>query len=107
MTTPVAPNNSPYLSSATSALQNISTMTLSTSSDSVSATANAKKRCGHAECKKKLTLLDFDCKCGARFCGAHRAAEDHACTFNYRAAADARLSTTLVKTAGDRLADRI
>ncbi len=105
MTTPVAPNNSPYLSSAAVAAAPIpSTMTLTSSSTTDAA---AKKRCAHAECKKKLTLLDFDCKCGGRDCTAHRQAEDHACSYNYRAASDARLTQTLVKTAGDRMADRI
>ncbi len=59
------------------------------------------KRCGHSECKKKLTLTDFDCKCGIRFCSAHRHAETHACTFNYKS-----LSTPLVKCVAEKL-DRV
>jgi hypothetical protein len=41
-------------------------------------------RCEHPECRKKLGLYGFDCKCGKQFCGQHRAAEIHMCTFDYK-----------------------
>jgi hypothetical protein len=39
-------------------------------------------------CKKKVGLLGFDCKCDKdkKFCSSHRYAEQHNCTFDYRAA---------------------
>ena len=42
-----------------------------------------QKRCGHVDCRKKLKLTDFDCRCGLRFCGLHRHAEAHNCGFDY------------------------
>ena len=41
-------------------------------------------KCPHADCKKKISLVDFPCKCKAVYCSAHRAPETHACTFDYR-----------------------
>jgi hypothetical protein len=36
-------------------------------------------------CKKKVGLTGFECKCGFVFCGAHRHADQHACTFDFKA----------------------
>lgn len=41
-------------------------------------------RCAHPDCKKKLGLLGFECRCKKQFCGAHRAAEEHACEHDYK-----------------------
>ena len=41
-------------------------------------------RCCVSDCKKKLVFSDFACRCGTRFCAAHRAAEDHKCTFDWK-----------------------
>ena len=35
-------------------------------------------------CNKKVGLLGFTCKCKLLFCSEHRAAEDHACAFDYK-----------------------
>lgn len=35
-------------------------------------------------CKKKVGLTGFKCKCGMVFCGQHRYAEAHSCTFDYK-----------------------
>lgn len=61
------------------------------------------KRCAHPDCKKKLRLTDCDCRCGQRFCSSHRLAEDHNCTYNYKAAALAQLEAQLVKVTADRM----
>lgn len=42
------------------------------------------KRCNHTECKKKLSLLDFDCQCGHKYCSKHRLPEDHNCNFSHK-----------------------
>ena len=42
------------------------------------------KRCGHAECRRKLMLTDMPCKCGIIFCTMHRLSEQHECSFNYK-----------------------
>lgn len=38
-----------------------------------------KARCAHPECRKRLTLSDFSCKCNERYCAKHRMPEDHDC----------------------------
>ena len=43
-------------------------------------------------CRKKVGLLGFTCKCGQLFCGQHRYAEAHACTFDYQGSERARLA---------------
>ncbi|XP_028298085.1 AN1-type zinc finger protein 6 isoform X2 [Gouania willdenowi] len=36
-------------------------------------------------CHKKIGHIGFDCRCGNLFCGKHRCAEVHNCTFDYKA----------------------
>jgi hypothetical protein len=40
-------------------------------------------RC-HA-CRKRVGLTGFSCRCGNVYCGQHRHAEGHGCTFDYKA----------------------
>jgi hypothetical protein len=47
-------------------------------------------RCQH--CRKKVGLTGFKCKCGLLFCGQHRYAEVHACTFDYKTSERAKLA---------------
>ena len=42
-----------------------------------------RNRCG--SCKRRVGLTGFTCRCGMTFCGTHRYAEMHACTFDYKA----------------------
>ncbi len=41
-------------------------------------------RCMFEGCRRKLGLLPFHCRCEMDFCGEHRPAEIHNCTFDYR-----------------------
>jgi predicted nucleic acid binding AN1-type Zn finger protein len=67
-----------------------------------------KARCMHGDCKVKLGLLGFDCKCGEKFCGAHRYPESHDCGFNHKAAGAATLTKQLVACVADKMSgDRI
>jgi predicted nucleic acid binding AN1-type Zn finger protein len=43
------------------------------------------KRCMMENCKCKLKLTDYPCRCGKYFCGEHRLSEYHKCTFDYKA----------------------
>jgi predicted nucleic acid binding AN1-type Zn finger protein len=43
------------------------------------------------QCKKKLGLMEYTCKCEKRFCISHLQPQEHACTFNYKAEADVAL----------------
>ncbi|XAR60504.1 hypothetical protein NMG60_11033916 [Bertholletia excelsa] len=45
--------------------------------------ANQKRRC--ERCNKRTGLTGFRCRCGGTFCGVHRYAEEHSCTFDYKA----------------------
>jgi len=37
------------------------------------------KRCSYEKCNKKLRLIEFDCKCGGKFCPQHRYTTSHNC----------------------------
>jgi hypothetical protein len=41
-----------------------------------------KSRC--FECKKKVGLTAIECRCGNVYCGPHRTAEKHMCTFDFK-----------------------
>jgi len=67
-----------------------------------------KARCEHTDCRVRLGLLGFDCKCGAKFCGTHRYPESHDCGYNHKAAGEALLAKQLVSCVGDKLSgDRV
>ncbi|KAK7396670.1 hypothetical protein VNO78_17827 [Psophocarpus tetragonolobus] len=40
-------------------------------------------RCG--QCRKRVGLTGFKCRCGTTFCGTHRYPEKHACHFDFKA----------------------
>ena len=42
-----------------------------------------KERC--IVCARKIGLTAVVCKCGRKFCKYHQNAEDHNCTFDYKA----------------------
>ena len=63
--------------------------------------------CQMNNCKHKLKLIDFPCKCDKKFCSKHRHAEDHYCTYDYQKNNNKILHTNLVKVVGDKLEDKI
>jgi hypothetical protein len=60
-------------------------------------------RCQAGGCKKKLGLTAFACRCKGYYCTAHRADEAHGCTFDYKEAHRAILSTSMVKVVGSKV----
>lgn len=62
-----------------------------------------KKRNRCEQCRKKVGLLGFECKCGGVFCGAHRMASTHCCTFEAQRKAEqkARLQKSLDSAAAN------
>jgi predicted nucleic acid binding AN1-type Zn finger protein len=44
------------------------------------------------QCRKKVGLTGFKCKCGLLFCGQHRYAEAHDCGFDYKTAQREKLA---------------
>ncbi|OQS04402.1 hypothetical protein THRCLA_20892 [Thraustotheca clavata] len=49
-----------------------------------------KSRCW--DCKKKVGLTGIECRCGYVFCTNHRFADQHNCSFDYKAADRAELA---------------
>ena len=47
------------------------------------------------QCKKKLGLQEYKCKCEKIFCISHLHAEEHNCTFNYREEAQLQLKKNM------------
>ena len=41
-------------------------------------------KCMCENCKKKINIIKFTCKCGKDFCIKHKDPESHNCTFDYR-----------------------
>ncbi|WOL00613.1 hypothetical protein Cni_G09326 [Canna indica] len=55
------------------------------------AASSSLERCGR--CAKKLRLSSrYECRCGSAFCAAHRLAETHGCTFDFKTAGRAALA---------------
>ena len=73
---------------------------LSSFSYAMDAAPQPKKRCCADNCKKRITLIDFDCKCGNRYCSSHRHPETHDCKFDHKAHEQAKLTKQLVKVDG-------
>ena len=63
--------------------------------------SKSSNRCG--SCRKKLTLTDLACRCKARFCSAHRAPEEHACTHDFKADGIAHLKKQLERVVADKV----
>ena len=59
-------------------------------------TEKEKKQCTRCnQCKKKLGIMEYKCKCEKLFCISHLQPQEHACTFNYKAEADVALTKYL------------
>lgn len=60
-----------------------------------------KNRC--FKCQKKIGLLGFQCRCSYYFCGAHRHADCHDCTFDYKSFGRQQLSKANQRVIADKL----
>ena len=55
------------------------------------------KRCTRCiQCKKKLGVMEYRCKCDKLFCISHLQPQEHACTFDYKVDAAQLLTKQLV-----------
>lgn len=70
---------------------------------SISSEKPKKIRCDQAECRTKLGLLGFDCKCTGKYCGKHRYPDQHDCAYNHRAESVSTLKKNLVSCVSDKL----
>ncbi len=73
---------SPFLASVTKELIAAELLKLEPSHTTQSSTR--PKRCCAEGCKKKLSLLDIECRCGKVHCSLHRQAELHACQYDFK-----------------------
>lgn len=60
-------------------------------------------RCNMKECKTKLGLLGFDCKCGYKFCSKHRHTDTHYCTYDHASDDKKRLINSNPQIINDKL----
>ncbi|KAJ6851758.1 putative zinc finger A20 and AN1 domain-containing stress-associated protein 5 [Iris pallida] len=62
-------------------------------------------RCG--ECRKKVGLTGFRCRCGTTYCGAHRHPEGHACGFDFKSAGKEAIARANPLVKAEKLAHKI
>lgn len=58
-------------------------------------------------CNKKVGLTAIKCRCGYTFCGTHRHADKHSCTFDFRGEGRAQLSTKNPKVVASKLDNHV
>lgn len=64
-------------------------------------TGDGTTRCN--KCNKKVGLTAIKCRCGSTFCAAHRYAEAHGCTYDYKANCRQELTKQNPKIVGEKL----
>jgi len=68
------------------------------------APTKTKKRTRCAHCNRKIKLAtSFHCRCDKHFCGQHRYAETHSCTFDYKSAGRKMLEAAAPSIAAPKL----
>ncbi|KAL3620416.1 hypothetical protein CASFOL_035328 [Castilleja foliolosa] len=48
--------------------------------------AREATRCSGSDCRKRVGLMGFRCRCGDLFCSEHRYSDRHDCSYDYKAA---------------------
>ena len=54
-------------------------------------------------CKKKIGIIEFDCKCCNKFCGKCRHPESHSCTFDFKSEQKKKLTKELIKIGPEKI----
>ncbi len=75
--------------------------TISLEPATAAAPPKPSSRCG--ACRKKLLLSDIECRCKQRFCSAHRAPAEHACTHDFKADGKKLLTQQLERVVADKV----
>lgn len=57
-------------------------------------------------CNKKVGLTGFRCKCGSTFCGTHRYAEKHDCTFDFKGVGRNAIAKSNPVVKADKMVER-
>jgi hypothetical protein len=66
-----------------------------------------KSRCNLIDCKAKVGLLGFDCRCGYTFCSKHRYTDVHFCTYDHKTRDKNNLKLKHERVVADRVPNRI
>ncbi len=80
----IVQQSSARISTAVAVASSIELVVAGSSSSSPLPPAETPNRC--FSCRKRVGLTGFKCRCGNTFCGAHRYAEKHSCSFDFKAA---------------------
>jgi len=64
-----------------------------------------RSRC--SECRKKVGLTAIECRCGKVYCGAHRIAEKHSCTFDFKAYGRQHIEKANERVVAQSLVDKL
>jgi hypothetical protein len=64
-----------------------------------------RTRC--AECKKKVGLTGVECRCGNVYCGSHRIAEKHSCSFDYKSFGRKNIEKANERVVAQSLGDKL
>ncbi|CAD7702707.1 unnamed protein product, partial [Ostreobium quekettii] len=62
-----------------------------------------KRRCTADNCKKRVGMMGFKCRCGGVFCEGHRYPEAHACEFDHKASERQKIASENPVVRGDKL----
>ena len=95
----------PYENGSCSSVNKEDSVLATSSADSSGVDLEKKKRC--QSCNKRVRLLGFECRCGYVFCGDHRYAEKHSCTFDYKKMEREALAVKNPLIRADKLDDRL
>lgn len=59
-------------------------MNESSTSEAEAPKSQKKKKTKCAKCRANVGVIAFPCRCGGIYCGTHRYASEHSCTFDYK-----------------------
>ncbi len=80
-----------------------SSATSKTDATTISKSSKSKRRCGFSDCKKRLGLTQFDCRCEGTFCTRHRNPSEHNCTYNHQKRGRELLSAVNNRVVADKV----
>jgi predicted nucleic acid binding AN1-type Zn finger protein len=73
--------------------------------DTANKDKKSKTRC--AQCRKKVPLISFTCKCERIFCMSHQSPHNHSCSYDYQSDRRAHIERTNPKVCPTTLVDPI
>lgn len=80
----IVQQNRAQISAAVAGVSSVKLADSGSSSSSPQPPAETPNRC--FSCRKRVGLTGFKCRCENTFCGLHRYAEKHSCSFDFKAA---------------------